>query len=235
MLTGCGGMTMTGGYIDPGFVHQSVVDGRMIAVGVVSSVQDLTVKERNDYASVMRTNIIEYGKGLPVTSSGDLVNKIGKESYTGILDSYKETGALSAETLQTIKETMGVKYAVIARIENDKTTNGERRRSMSYAGKIEALASRAMTVSMNIYDIDTAKSVFSGNIESYADETELHDEYTPPKNDFASGLAGIINAAKGRKVAAPPTEDELYPYPFIEPKRVLSNIFREFAWNLPSK
>lgn len=235
MLTGCGGMTMTGGYIDPGFVRQSVVDGRMVAVGVVSSVQDLTVKERNDYAAVLRTKIMEYRKYYSVTSSGDLVNKIGKEGYNRILDNYKVTGGLSAEGMQTIKEATSVRYAVIARIESDKTTNGERRRSMSYAGKIEAKANRTMTVSMNIYDIDNAKSVFSGNIESYTDETELHDEYMPPRNNFASGLAGIINAAKGREVAAPPTEDELYPYPFVDPKGILNKVFREFAWNLPTK
>ena len=36
MLSGCGGMTMTGGYIDPGFVHQSILAGRMAVVGVTS-------------------------------------------------------------------------------------------------------------------------------------------------------------------------------------------------------
>ena len=225
---------MTGGYIDPGFVHQSILDGRMAVVGVVSSAQDLTVKERNDYASVLRTNFLEYRKNYSVAPSGDLVNKIGKESYNRILNNYKETGALSTENLKKIKETMGAKYAVIAKIESDKTTNGLRRNSMSYAGKIESNATRTMTVSMNIYDIDNTRSVFSGNLESYTNETALHDKYTP-RNDFASGLSGIINAAKGRKIEAPPTEDELYPYPFIDPKRILDGIFRQFAWNLPKK
>lgn len=234
LLSGCGGMTMTGGYIDPGFVHQTILGGRMTVVGVVSSVQDLTVKERNDYASVLRTNFLEYRKDYSVAPSGDLVNKIGKDSYSQILGNYKETGSLSAENLQKIKETMGVKYAVLARIESDQTTNGPRRNSMSYSGKIESIATRKMMVSMNIYDLDANRSVFSGNIEGNTDETALHDKYSP-RNDFASGLSGIINAAKGGKIEAPPTEDELYPYPFVDPKRILNDIFRQFAWNLPKK
>ncbi|MCK4838944.1 MAG: hypothetical protein KAS94_09065 [Desulfobulbaceae bacterium] len=234
ILSGCGGMTMTGGYIDPGFVHQSILEGRMAIVGVVSSVQDLTVKERNDYAAVLKTNIMEYRKDYSVTSSGDLVNKIGRDNYNLILDNYKVTGGLSTENLQTIKEAMGVKYAVISRIESDETTKDKRTPSMSYSGKIEAKATRTMTASLNIYDIDTGKSVFGGNIEGYEYETEYHDKYTP-RNDFASGLAGIINAAKGKQADVPQTEDELYPYPFIDPKRILNRIFQQFSRNLPKK
>ena len=233
VLTGCAA-PMTGGSVDPSFVHQSVLDGRMAVVGVVSSVQDLTVKERNDYASVLRTNFLQFRKEFSVTPSGDLVNKIGKEKYNQILGNYKETGSLSSANLQIIKETTGVKYAVLARIEKDKT-EGERRSSMSRTGMIEAIATRTMTVSMTIYNLDLVKSVFSGNLEHYYTETEYHDKHEP-RNDFASGLAGIINAAKGRVPEATPTEDELYPYPLIDPKdEILEFIFSDFARNLPKK
>ena len=233
VLAGCAA-PMTGGSVDPSFVHQSILDGRMAVIGVVSSEQDLTVKERNDYASVLRTNFLQYRKEFSVIPSGDLVNKLGKEMYGQILGNYKETGALSTGHLQTIKDTTVVKYAVLARIESDKT-EGERRSSMSRKGMIEAISTRTMTVSMTIYDLDQVRSVFSGNLEHYYSETEYHDKYVP-QNDFASGLAGIINPAKGKTPEAAPTEDELYPYPFIDPKKqILEFVFSDFAKNLPKK
>lgn len=209
--------------VDPSFTYPSILDGNMVVVGVTSIVHGLSDPQQNIYANMLRTALIEERERFNVLPPGSVIGLFGQAAHKQLMEEYKITGVVSGERLKELKaKIQSVKYVVFARIENDTTANT--RIEDDENEKIITRATRSISARLDIYDISSEISAWSGSLRLTRSN---ENEYEKP-----SGLAQLVQAVAGE----PQSDAERFPFP--DPpttEQVLEVVFRGFAVNMPEE
>jgi hypothetical protein len=224
ICSGCAAK-ITGLKKDKSFVYSAVLGGKMVIGGVASLTNPFNEQDRTRYANLLRSAIIEERKEFSVSPVSLVVNKLGKEDYHALLDSYRDTGGLSNEQLSMLKtKVTGVKYFVFARVEADDISKNV---NTTEGGKhVEKKVSRAMAVAFEVYDIADAKVVWSGLISTTLSGSNSYE------NTKESVLIDFVKSVSGKSQ----TDDEKHPYPATPSmKKVFDKIFKEFGDAMPEE
>ena len=217
---------------DPSFTYKEVVEKRMAVGGVIHTFSVLNNHERLLYSDIIRSRFSEQRPGYFVYSIGVIVERLGKESYSAMIEEYRTLGTVSDKWLSTIAEfTDGFGYVIFARIIED-STKSERTRSDNYDDEkkrllgytITAERKRTMTVAVDIYSLKTKTEVWGGTVTKSASESKSY------KHDTRNAASTVIEVLGS--IMKP--EERRFPYPSMPTQaQVLRSIFSGFGENLP--
>lgn len=217
------------------FTFENVKNGKMIAGGVVHSIDDWKYKSKISYANKLKTEIMEEREMLKVTDAGFLAKKIGKKAYAQALKELEEDGMLSENSIINMrKKVKGRRYVVFARVESDDTSQDRRhydetdsQGNSTGRSLVDATTNRKMDVVFSVLDLTEGNTVWNGTITK---SNQNKQTYTVKKD---SGLVSIIKAVKGTEERS---SEEMYPFPKApRADRILSMAFKGFAENLPEE
>lgn len=223
-FSGCAAR-ITGLKKDKSFIHSAVVDGGMVVGGVTSLAEPFNEQDRTRYASLLRSAILEEREEFSVSPASLLINKVGKEEYHALLDSYRDTGGLGNDHLSMLKtKVAGVKYFVFARVEVDDVTRDV---SKTEGGRhVTSKVSRDVAVTFEVFDTAKTEIVWSGLISTTLSDSNSYDF------SKESILLDLVKTVSGKSK----TDDQKYPYPETPSlKKAFDKIFREFSAALPEK
>jgi len=227
LLSGCA-TRVVGLRKSESFNFQNVKTGRMAIGGVASVVEPLKPRMRSTYGNLLKTQMIEERKTIPVLSVGSFQKKIGSDQYSQLMNEYEELGTINTTWIKKIKaKYKRGRFVVFALIESNDIDFARDSRSGyddSSREYVEAKASRTISASLQVLDLQAEEVAWSGSITKTVANT---NNYRKKKE---MGLISLVKAIKGDERS----EDEKYPFPDApKTKEVLARLFSGFSENLP--
>lgn len=168
---------------NPSFTYEAITSGKMAIGGVTSALRSMREEERNRYADIMRMRFLGERETFKILPAGIVANVLGHEAYRSMLDEYRTYGRLSdtmKRNLMTKFKT--VRYMVFARIEKDNISKSRIEVLYDEYGKeLEnnktiMEITRSTDASMNIYDLRTGVTVWSGTVEKISSRSNEYVE-----------------------------------------------------------
>lgn len=220
----------------PTFTYPSIAKGKMAVGGVASASGTMDEGKRSSYANLLRTALMEERKEYNIAPVGVVINKLGSQ-YNTVINELQTTGSLSDKSVALLKAKVpDVRYVSFARIENDEVNSDRNERSetdkdgktIPNSQKVITTSQRAVTASLNIYDLQTGEVVWTGSVTKSLSNSHQFDK--EKENDLVS----VIKAIKGDNIST--SVDQKYPFPTPpDSSKVLSRVFVGFGENLPEK
>jgi hypothetical protein len=218
------------------FKFPAIMSGKIAIGGVTSVMEELPESRRNSLGNLLRTRLIEERKEFPVIPPGALASKLGPSKYNELLNDYKNTGLLTENWFKIIKEKLnGNRYVAFARIENEDVNRdrretdriNDRGQTIPGEGTVTTIASRTITASLSIYDLQLGEVAWSGEVTKSLRNSKDYEK------EREIGLVSVIKAIKGSDNQS---DESKYPYPNTpDTNRVLAAVFAGFAENMPKK
>ena len=214
---------------DPTFTFEAITSGKMAIGGVTSALKRMPDAERNRYADMMRMRFLGERESFIILPAGIVAHFLGHDEYRNMLDEYRTYGRLSDKMKQRLITNFKVaRYIVFARIEKDNISKSRRDVVRDEFGKeLENKKTimeitRSTDVSMNIYDLRTGVTVWSGTVEKYSSRS---NEYVEKRKSKFFLIALVETILESRPE---------YPEPSSLDEQ-LGRIFTGFAKNLPEE
>lgn len=207
---------------DPSFTYSAINEGQIIIGGVASIAEgEFTDSDRSSASELMKNQLVEKIKGARVSSAGQLINSMGKDPYSKMMEEYKSSGEISAAILNDLRTKVPTtRYLVLSRIEFDHV---DKSRDYSEAHVI-AQVRRTVTAKMDVYDLRSGTNVWSGSLSN---PSYRMASYQPKKDSL---LLAVVKAAASVRE----TEDTKYPYPSTPRlSECLEEAYSAFAKNFP--
>src|SRR5262249_46244012 len=137
------------------------------------------------YANLLRTHLLEERKEYPLSPVGNVMNKLGRTQYQGIMHELQATGSLSDQSVTTLKNKLpDMRYITFARIESDEVSNDRRETSntdkngkvVEGSEKVVSSAQRNVTASLHIYDLRNGEVAFTGAVTKVLSDSRQYDK-----------------------------------------------------------
>lgn len=223
---------------DESFTHDEIVSGMMGVGGVVSIVNGLDESESSKYAGILKESFLSVKKDFVILPVEDVAKRIGNDHYQTILYDYRYTGVLDLDFVNKLKSSpIAFRYLLLARIiENGTTETRERCPRPEIPPQwdskgnpivkeiaVELIATRRMTVSLDIYDLSKGILAWSGMINE--SKSKQRTAYFEKKDEDLGRKVALIPVRAFLEVTLQPSvprTDEL-----------LHKIFKAFAQYLP--
>lgn len=239
LLPGCA-TKITGVRQDKSFTYDKIIQGKMGIGGVFSNFEDLSDKAKSKHASNLQYALQEERENYPIVPMPEVRDNIGKDRFYEIMDKYKVDGMLGKQDLQEIGSKAKVRYLVLIRIEedvhsgpewNDQMERRNRKGRITQKKGINVSRGRSVKVSGNVYDLEMAKVVWSGQVTTF-DRNRVFYKYK--KKSQLEGLADVVRAVKGDAAKEEKPMEKLYPAP-PPPSlfKMFGNVFEGFADSMP--
>jgi len=226
---------------DAGFTGKAVVSGGMVALGVVSAVEEISDAKSSQFANVLRETIKSDRPGYPLISQSEASQALGEGKMQALLRQYAAEGSFSKDTLLAISEVVRPRYVAILRVEKDMVESPqwvpqdeiiERSGEITSVEAVAVWVDRHMEISAAVYDLKEGRQVFSGLISIWdrAEKTYPVHTYGVRGDDEDQSLE--LEEPKKQEVFLP--RGRSYPPP--APPRLnimLPRAFRAFSEKLP--
>ena len=159
-----------------------------------------------------------------------------------VLQEFKQTGGLSSKTLKLLPKLRN--YVAYGIVSNDSTSQQEKEEKDDKDNIVSYIysTSRQMTVSFKVYDLESSKLVWSGDVNKSLNESKKynkkeHRRLLASNNtvDTINAIGGLAGALTGKK-QDDPILDNYTLHPKAPSQRdTLKDLFEDFADSLPKK
>lgn len=213
----------------------------MVIAAVAATDFPLPAPLATSYAQEAQTGFWSQRSWLNLIDAGRLRLAMGGEAYDRMRADYRVGAVASPAWLAAIKTALPeVGYALFALIEENATRawrdengvyeereiDGEKRR-VKIADETKAKASRRVSVSLSIYDLETGGEVWRGRVTKTA---AAERTYTRNVRDASDTVGIVVDLIGGVNKSV----EERYPYPSMPDERpLLRSVFAGFAENFP--
>ena len=110
-------------YKDYNFSYNHLMSNGVIIGGIASYKIHISNNERTEYSSLLSTILMEQLKDVHIINTSQLMNKIGRENYSTIMNKFAVDQILTNEAMSLIRESMlEISYIILAYIENENTS-----------------------------------------------------------------------------------------------------------------
>jgi len=240
LAIGCGGAKALDIEVDPTFDYSQAASGEIGIAGFAVMVEDEDRRAvlQRQLPPLLAQSLNKKRPDLTVLAPGRIQQALGEENHRVTMDRYGAEGSLDPGSMaQLFDATRGmVRYVILGRVARDDIIKTEAQEGDSSSSGKRYKTSREMDVFMEIYDLETGHSVFSGLISN----AMTNDRYVPDISvetgswGEAGGSAffSCLESCLWDIFQSEP-EDDGYPSPPAI-SELAGEIFDEFAEQLPS-
>jgi hypothetical protein len=225
LVTACSTLPKVAGLEhDPGFDHSSLTSGGIAVAGFASSVDTLAaVDSQHTLATLLEAEIPLERPDVAVLSAAAVVESLGGEAYSDLMEEFARSGEIDSATLKSISRMLpDVRYAVFARLEEDVISESESSGPENDCEDlVEMSTEREVTIGLKVYDLSAGIPVWRGWISHSEEESDEHCGINLGSS-FWELLAGAL------------VDSVIYEHPPApELAEVSGKIFEAFAKELP--
>lgn len=241
LIVGCGGAKVVHVEADPSFDYSQAVSAEIGIAGFVSIVGDDNQRAaiRRQLPPLLAQSISEKRPDLTIISPERIQQALGVENHQALLDQYVSGGSLDQGGMtQLFSATQGlVRYVILGRIEMDSFLRTEEREEDSTSPGTRYKTRREMAVFLEVYDLETGRSVFSGLITNdLTNSIWKPDVTTNEVSSFGQVCADLFVSCLVSSIWSlfQTKEDEGgFPVP-PSTEEITKDIFEKFAETLPA-
>ena len=217
---------------DPVFTPAALAQGGLGIGGVTSSADHDPMDMSVQFGPSLHKELVKKRRDLKVVSWYEIRRRVGDARLRACLDEFKDYATTGPETLADLRSTLqgSPRYLLLARLDQDvvtlrvdpKYTFGEK---MTVTGNY-LISERATTMAFHVFDLQTARRVWSASISGKLETRRYEDEA-----DEADGWEDVLIDVLIDVYLSDPDSDKFPPPP--DSDRVLKEIFKTLARKLP--
>jgi hypothetical protein len=165
---------------DDNFNYSQLINSGAVIGGIASQKINFTKEERNQYSSHLSTILVEEIKEVHIINTSQLIDKIGRDNYYGIIKEYDAEQMLTNEDMRVIKESIPeIEYIIFVYIENEHINNESYTESTADSkGKYKTVfkTTYSLAAEFQIYDLSREQMVWNNIMYNKAVKTQDRTE-----------------------------------------------------------
>ncbi len=169
LVTACSTLPKVAGLEhDPSFDHSSLTSGGIAVAGFASSVDTLAaIDSQHTLATLLEAEIPLERPDVAVLSAAAVVESLGGEAYSDLMEEFARSGEIDSATLKSISRMLpDARYAVFARLEEDVISDSESslppNEGEDCRERVKMSTEREVTIGLKVYDLSAGIPVWRG-------------------------------------------------------------------------